>query len=308
MKLKLTILIPTVFVTVLSLMGIQFPMWLQWTVFIALSVLLGLSHGAIDHLVAFYIIRRDKARNKRFLFLGFYVLLAVGYGFAWYFFPLFSLLLLLLFSSYHFGQAELQEYFKVKYPLQKKGLYLLWGAAITLALIIQNYPDIIVISSDLGIFTVAQLNWLKANNNLFRQLLWLASATFIILLFISYFRQHIAKNTLLQIIGQFLLLLMLLSTTPFLLAFSIFFGLWHSLKVLNHEYGGLSSVFRDKSLSNFMLHLMPFSLLTYFALSVFIIVWHYFNLPGPAYLYILLFIGSLALPHSIIMDRMYQII
>jgi lycopene beta-cyclase len=64
---------------------------------------IGIPHGALDHLLL-----KDK-KSSLFIFIAKYLSIIALYFVVWLYFPLLSLLIFILFSSFHFGESELEE-------------------------------------------------------------------------------------------------------------------------------------------------------------------------------------------------------
>ena len=65
-------------------------------------ITVGIPHGAVDHLIETG--HWDSKKMPRFIFS--YLLQAAAMGFLWYLFPELALIIFLLYSAWHFGQAD----------------------------------------------------------------------------------------------------------------------------------------------------------------------------------------------------------
>ena len=115
-----------------------------------LILLIGVSHGALDHEKGRKLLRIYKI-DKIFYFYFSYILIAVSIALLWYKFPTFTLVLFLLIASYHFGKED-SIYSKTNNSI----LFALKGSVIIFAPIFLNYQE------TLNIFEL-----LNANNSNF---------------------------------------------------------------------------------------------------------------------------------------------
>ena len=67
--------------------------------------IVGISHGALDHVKGFNLMKFYKIQNK-FLFYPIYVFISLFVIFLWVLFPTSTLLLFLIVASYHFGKED----------------------------------------------------------------------------------------------------------------------------------------------------------------------------------------------------------
>lgn len=235
-----------------------------------------------------------------------YVILAAGYAAFWLIAPLPSFVILLLFSAYHFGQAELQEYLPANSTINRSITYMLWGITIILGLLYGNWHDTLQLLADSTIlpqYTTAQVN---AYQNTLGQSIFISCVFTVVQLLRHYQADQLPQRWFAQSFASLVLLMLLFVHVPFLVSFSIFFGLWHALKVLHHEYNGLKQCGALNNVKQFIMALMPLSLISYLGLALFSAIYFGLVWQGPLHIYIIIFIASLALPHSLVMDRMYH--
>ena len=73
-----------------------------------LILLLGIPHGAIDHVLFF-----KKRKMSQFKFYSIYLGLSLLFVILWHILPITSLILFLLISAFHFGESQFADvYFK----------------------------------------------------------------------------------------------------------------------------------------------------------------------------------------------------
>jgi Brp/Blh family beta-carotene 15,15'-monooxygenase len=75
-------------------------------------LILGVSHGALDHLRGKKIFHPLLKKKWSVLFYPGYILLSLTVIFGWILFPVIALLLFLLVASYHFGEEDLRFFYQ----------------------------------------------------------------------------------------------------------------------------------------------------------------------------------------------------
>jgi Brp/Blh family beta-carotene 15,15'-monooxygenase len=85
--------------------------WIEMSLFALILLVVGIPHGAIDHLISNPVF---EIRSFKF-FLMKYISLIGLYLIVWYFFPLLALLAFLVMSAYHFGQTH---FIHISYPFK----------------------------------------------------------------------------------------------------------------------------------------------------------------------------------------------
>ncbi|MCC5941511.1 MAG: hypothetical protein JJU37_08205, partial [Balneolaceae bacterium] len=107
-----------------------------WLVVISVF-LIGIPHGAIDHIMAAEIFDMELKLRDQLLFYASYLLLMFILGAVWIFYPIAGMVIFLLISIYHFGQADMEEFLNESKPLHCLW-YLLRGAFIILLIIFSD--------------------------------------------------------------------------------------------------------------------------------------------------------------------------
>ena len=267
-------------------------------IFLIFICVVGIPHGALDHIIHF----RDKSITKRdtFAFYLRYIALIVLVAICWYFFPLASFAVFMMVSAYHFGQSQL---FYIKGPaVFRNAFFLIWGVFVLASIISLNYEECLAILSSLEWLQVS--TWMSAE-------IWVAItgvaglfqiAAFTYLLKIKYITKDRLGFELLV-----LLCLILLSTfTNAVFTFSIYFGLWHSLRSLFIEFQSLSNSLKNYSLQHFLRNIFPFSFLAIIFLVISYYLTTYFLKGLSPYMLFIIFISTLTVPHLLIMHDLYE--
>lgn len=237
---------------------------------------IGIAHGAIDH------VTHQNIRNNVDLlkFIVSYVGKGVLLGLLWYWQADFALLAFLIFSAWHFGQADF-EVWKLKSSLYS----FLWGATLLGLLLFNHYDETLTILEFLpGLVSLDYLKTLPPNSVLFTQFIFY----FIGVALLIYTRNVFVLVSLFN--------LYLLSYLPLLISFGLFFIFQHS----QHGFTFLKNQL-NISTKQFILKALPFSL----AGSLFIVSFIFFtDQPNWGLFFILL--SCLSMPHVISMNLFYR--
>jgi Brp/Blh family beta-carotene 15,15'-monooxygenase len=179
--------------------------------------LVGIPHGALDHLTF--------SNNKKLLskFILKYLATIVIYYFIWQILPSLSLLVFIIYSSFHFGESELQEInIKVTSFTNYLKALILGGSILMFIIFTHIHESIDIIANING------LEFIKQNEDF---IVKYAIPTYILAL-LNILLTAISTNK--TNVYKLLILLMVGSVTNLLIAFSIYFICQHSLNAWSH--------------------------------------------------------------------------
>lgn len=266
--------------------------------FIALFFILtlGIPHGAIDH-----VLFRNSEKKSPLFFYSFYLgMMLLGLA-IWAFSPQIAFTLFIILSAFHFGQSQFVSYnFK---PLFRNTLYLTWGLSLLAGLMhykSQELSDLSLVFPDLSM-----LNEVVATAHLSQVAFFTSGITIAIFIYALVAKWWSLKSFLLELI----LLGMLHSTfylMPFIVGFTIYFTVFHSLSVLNQEYIVLKETFKEFSTKRFIWMLTPFTVLSVFGLFLLFLLSANGWIPLSNHLLMIIFISILTIPHAMVMDIFYK--
>ena len=290
--------------------SVCFSIWLQfyslsfssqvfWSV--ALIALLGIPHGAIDH-VLFEEKNREQKSNNGIGFYSFYFGLILLYFIAWIKISMWSLVLFLAISAYHFGQSQFSDLKNV----ERTKLMLIfsgWGTSILSGLLWYNHAAVISLFQ-----SSPDLTELLAIMDLEVLFMFFSGST--IFTFISILWLGFAKKIPLQRMTFELLTLLLIHlcfyTLPLLIAFTIYFTTLHSLAVMSEEFEFLKKKRVNFSFLKFVKLLLPFTLLSIGGSFLIIVISRMGSLGVSDVLMVFILLSLVTLPHSIVMDKFYE--
>jgi Brp/Blh family beta-carotene 15,15'-monooxygenase len=261
-------------------------------------ILLGIPHGAIDHIIFL----EDNNTAKPIHFYSFYFGLMGLYLFAWALFPMFSLILFLILSSYHFGQSQFSDLASNR-SLNNHILHFAWGASILSGLTFYHINDIHALSS-----LSSDLYFLPVifNKTAFPFLLLGSSFIFLFALVLLKLKKQISTERLFFEIYLFVLIHICFYILPLIIGFTLYFVILHSFKVLSEEFNYLKQKRKDFTFHSFVKMLIPFSLISILGGVTIMLCAHFSVFEISNVLLAFVLISVLTLPHSIVMDNFYQ--
>ena len=194
---------------------------LNWQITLAvIALIIGIPHGALDHLVAL-----PKGQPvKMALFVIIYVLIAVAAVWAILRWNVLGFQLVVIMSAAHFGVGDAA--FIAESERLNNGVSRSLIDRLIYAIPAGLLPVFIPLTSDLTSSALAQvnpklINWAGSNTNLIHLSVLLVAATSIFILILKRDDKSAIDLTLLAALSIL---------TPPLVAFAIYFGLWHALR------------------------------------------------------------------------------
>ena len=194
---------------------------LNWQISLAvIALIIGIPHGALDHLVT---LPKDKPA-KMALFVIIYVLIAVAAVWAILRWNVLGFQLVVIMSAAHFGIGDAA--FIAESERLNNGVSKSLTDRLIYALPAGLLPVFVPLTSDLTNSALAQvnpqlINWAGSNSNLIHLLVLLIAASSLFILVLK----RDDKSAM-----DLALLAALSILTPPLVAFAIYFGLWHALR------------------------------------------------------------------------------
>jgi Brp/Blh family beta-carotene 15,15'-monooxygenase len=258
--------------------------------------LLGIPHGAIDH-----VIYRQERSTSQFVFYSSYFGLMILYFILWMYFPAFSMIAFLCLSGFHFGQSQFS-CVGVGRQWKKITLYFAWGLSILSGLVIYNYAEIsvfVITNPDL-IDVIPAFHYTS-----YIVVLLASTVATIFVLGNLYMAKEVSSHFLLKEIALFGLIHLCFFILPLLVGFTLYFCTLHSMQVLTEEFGYLKRRMSQFSIYNFIKLLTPYSLISIVGIGILLFLSNTEIIAIPGDLLIFIMISILTLPHSIVMDNFY---
>lgn len=264
-------------------------------VFIAL---LGIPHGAIDH-----VIYLEDSKSNPFKFYSFYFGLMGVYAVVWIFLPMWSMVAFLGLSAYHFGQSQFTEIAKI--PERKKILlYISWGTSILAGLIYYNRAEIAELS--VAIPDLAAVNAAFENAALYLAITAMTAAITVILLIDSFRKGEITPQRFSMELYTFAFIHFVFYALPLVVGFTLYFVILHSSKVLIEEFTYLRKMRVNFNLKKFVRLLLPYTLVSLVGSGFLMAISMTGAIDISAVLLSFILISVLTLPHSVVMENFYS--
>ena len=259
---------------------------------LAAILFFGVPHGAIDHKIHLKFSKKSNVRK----FILIYVSVGLAFLLWWLLMPLKALLFFIILSAYHFGQELIED---IAETPKNSILNLIWGFIILVSPIVLKFNEllptlnfigsqpILPIPKDLQIITVLAIH--------------LVGYVYLVYLLFKGVIHKVAFVRLIvfsiYLLGSYLLL-------PFIVAFSLYFVLFHSINAMRHQFFWMKDRSIDYTFIIFLKDLSPFTLLTIVGLAGLI---YYLNPDDWSvfFTYFFVFISLLTLPHAMLFDELY---
>ncbi len=189
-----------------------------------LILIVGVSHGSLDHLKGKKLLKIFNIENILFFYLS-YILIAIGIMVTWVVIPTFSLIFFLLVASFHFGKED-TEFLITKNSYLNQLLYLFKGTLIVLAPLYFHFEDTISIFKLLLVENESfykTLNFIEANKILH---IGIAIST---LSSVYFFIKRFEFKKIIIFLDYFSIVILNYFLSP-LLAFTLYFCFLHSIR------------------------------------------------------------------------------
>ncbi|MDZ7807161.1 MAG: Brp/Blh family beta-carotene 15,15'-dioxygenase [Gracilimonas sp.] len=264
-------------------------------------LVIGMPHGALDHIVSYHSFPEKSEKEKKVWFYGYYTMIMAVYALLWIWMPLFSFLIFLAITLYHFGQAD-AERFSIN-PTAKKILQYSRGLTIVGLIVYGSEP--IYISGVINVITgYDSLELISFINNyyvvpLFFSLIYPAAYLFVIAFIVG------EKPSLIYHADAIIVPALFALADPFF-AFAVYFGGWHSFNHAKTMLNYLNKRDLDVSMAWFYKKTLLLSLMSYVGLAVLYLLTQAFGNEKLLVALLFILISVLTLPHIFIVEMMYR--
>jgi Brp/Blh family beta-carotene 15,15'-monooxygenase len=262
---------------------------------------IGIPHGAIDHIVTSKLYNLSQTISDQAKFYIYYLVMMTIMTLIWIIHPLSGFLIFALLTVYHFGQADL-EHLPINKNI-KRVLFLSRGSMIMGLIIISDLQYTSPILLDLtGINILEQISGASIHKTL---LVILPLQYLIIQTAALVYYKFQASDITYILFDAFVVAALFLIVNP-ILAFAIYFGLWHSAGHVKEMMSYFEETGKKMTLKSFYLKALPLNLITLIGIGL--IYWisqtYQFQLQIVSLLFII--ISVLTLPHMLIVEKMYS--
>lgn len=274
----------------------------KYYIFAFIIVLVGIPHGAVDHIVSSRIYNLSNEITDQIKFYVPYLLLILIMGFTWYLTPIIGFIIFLMTTIYHFGQADIE---RLKFPNKiKLPLYISRGVML-MGLVIFVKPSVSfpIMETIMGIDISTKAIAFEFND--FFSAIAVAQHFILLILVLISFQNH-SKQKVGYIVGDAVLTASLFWFSEPIIAFAIYFGCWHSLGHIEELQHFLSSQNKHWDITEFIKDAWLFTTLSIFGLFVLYKLNQSFGSEEQMLALLFILISALTLPHMIVVELMYK--
>jgi beta-carotene 15,15'-dioxygenase len=299
-SLNIVVTASAVIAIVLSLLVPQFMDQIApWLLFFAVFVI-GIPHGAVDHVVAADLYGIERGTAGHLAFYSTYLLVMLLVGALWLFYPNAGMVLFLLISVYHFGQADAAALLKT--DARFSALFAWSRGLMIITVVIFTDPEVClpIIEAATGM-----------NPDWFSVLYSYSN-----LIMISAVAQYLAVGgvvmmsrssgvTSIRFLGDSLLLATLLVLAHPLIGFALYFALWHSVGHVQEMIDFFRDNGRRVTIWKFYRLALPFTVVSLAGLSALFFIQRTYSIGNEMISLLFILISVLTLPHMLVADRMF---
>ena len=272
------------------------------TILFVAVVVTGMPHGAIDHLVAAQLYGLDVTWADQAKFYGGYLALMALYGAFWVVAPVWSLWVFLVMTMYHFGQADLA-YWDLS-PVPARLVYLSRGLFL-IGLPIAAFPGAVDPIFD-AIAGVRVTEWPLLSTHTTAVFGGLVAQHVLVLGGAALMAEVDGRDGGREVLNVTVLAVLFGAVHP-LVAFAVYFGLWHSLGHILE----LLRFFRQreagpKTIPDFYRKAALFTILPFAGLGVLYWITQAFGSTDQMIALLFIIIAVMTLPHMVIVERLYR--
>ena len=247
-----------------------------------LILTIGVSHGSLDHLKGYKILKIYKIQYK-FLFYLIYILISLMVILFWIFFPFIVLSFFLFIASYHFGKED-SSFLEVRKQNFTNFYFFLKGSLVVLAPLWANPEETV------KIFEILNVELKFFNNDIIFSFIGISILS----------NLFISKNAIFGLLDSFSIIVLNVVFSP-LVAFTLYFCFLHSIRhtlSLVEEIDGKNFT---SGVGSFIKKALPLTLMTaiIFVASVYILK-NYYILDDAILKVIFIGLASLTFPHILL--------
>ena len=262
-----------------------------------LIIAFGIPHGALDHILFF-----KKRNTSQIKFYSIYLGLVLSFIILWIYFPLLSLTLFLIISAFHFGESQFEE-IEIKKYTHSLLLYLIWGLSLLINLIFYNVNEL----NDFTTFFEDTESFYYLYNHEYITYGFILFNIVTVCMLLNLIRKKIINwNKLFSELFLFGLIHLTFYLFPFIIGFTLYFVILHSIKVMNYEYNFLKNESKNFNWVNFLKLVTPYTLLSLFFTGLFFVLSYNDIIPISIPLLSIIIISAITLPHAIVMHIFYN--
>jgi Brp/Blh family beta-carotene 15,15'-monooxygenase len=281
LKAPIILLIVTLGLCSFQLAYSSFYSYLEYSIFFLAFFCIGIPHGAVDHLLETGKLNTGLSYNYILSYLAVVFLFFI----LWQFFPNVSVIIFLIFSSIHFGQTDMKEWFP-NLTGQFKNLF--WGSLVLGIILFGHISEVNVILENMQVFRIP----LNTNEGVYFAL----SCGIIAFIWAAYNRsQPMAISITVLLLSIYL---------PLLSSFGLYFLGQHSVSAWSH----LRQVIHSENLALFLKALpMTIGALLLFLILLVLMRINVVDISSTGWVTtFFVFVSCISLPHALAMNGFYR--
>jgi len=259
---------------------------LLWGWFFLVMATIGIPHGAIDHLIYH---KKTSTRTGLLKFLYVYLGIMIIYLVCWWILPVTALILFLIMSAYHFGQAN---FIPIKVERNKTLLYLNTGFFYLAVILFGDFER----TSEI-LTSMVDIQFFHPYSNAIILTLFVSSSILI---------ARLPAQTKYYYLIELSMLGFILYQMPLLLAFITYFGFWHALPSLMEEFDKITVVVTGNKALFFVKQLLPFSAISLVGITLILVFAYDWLTEKELTLLFFVMVSLISAPHIWIMNRFLE--
>lgn len=260
---------------------------------LVLILFVGIPHGAADHQIFQQLFLKNYQWRDLVLFYSLYLGLMGLVVFLWWQLPIVALVLFLVLSAYHFGQANF--HYLDQHKWTNRALFFLWGSWVIATPVLFHFATAQQILEELlqrPLATMEQSYALVIIGGLTLVLVALSLVTL---------ERRFLGRELVTLVSLVLLFLW----TPLLLGFGLFFAVWHALPSALDQIRFFRQRNEQYTLLNYIKAILPYSILAIVSIIAGLMLFDAASF-GTQWQLIFTAIAALTLPHMLLLENVYQ--
>ena len=274
----------------------------------AAIALVGIPHGAIDHLIAAKVYEQGSSIWDHIRFYGWYLFLMVALSVLWFFSPAAGFILFMVISVLHFGQSDIEGFF---HRFEVDEPHTAWIVSATVSRGIAIIGLILSAHDEVAMSIVGEA--LPQDSTLFlwmstqsEAIFWGSLAQFALFMPVFSFIGFQSWSQRGQFIVDSIVLIVLFITARPLLSFAIYFAFWHSMGHIDEIRTYFGEKGQPLTVAGFALRALPFTLISFVGLAGLLWIAQAMELGNRLVMLTFVLISVLTLPHMVVAHSLIQ--
>ncbi|WP_448520382.1 Brp/Blh family beta-carotene 15,15'-dioxygenase [Rhodoflexus sp.] len=298
------LLLPVTLLIIVARMSNWWQPPMDYLVFALVMLLTGLPHGALDHLLHIRHGQKDTVNSRTMLrFLLRYLSLIAIYALVWVLLPTLSLLIFILLSCYHFGQSQWYYFFPAGSAVGRL-LYLNWGMAVLSLILCWNIDASEAIIAPVVPELIRSEGWAQ-----FLEIAWIVPLLLLVPPLLFLLVKFFDTQLRIAVVSELLTLAAVALAARYsgvLMAFVIYFGIWHSTKSLMTITRSFQAIQPEYTLWRVYKEALPFTFISVIGIGLLLMTTVYEWIPINPLMLFFIALSVLTLPHMIVLELVYE--